>query len=69
MEIKEFLRKNKITQARFAKSIGISESMFSYVLNKKRRMSPELATVIQKITQGKVKAYELVFGSSEKKSI
>jgi transcriptional regulator with XRE-family HTH domain len=52
--LKEYLDNNNIKHREFAKLIGISESMLSYILDNKRRPSEKVAKRIEKITNKEI---------------
>jgi|GEM_PF-1877920 len=61
MDIKAYLKENNIRQKEFAKKLNITEGMMSYILNKKRKINPQLAMDIEEETHGSVEANSLIF--------
>jgi DNA-binding XRE family transcriptional regulator len=50
LRISEFIKDRGMTQAQFAKEIGISEAMLSLCLRRKRRPGLSVAIKIKKVT-------------------
>jgi len=50
LSIEKFIRERGLTQAAFAKEIGISEAMLSLCLNRKRRLGLSVAMRVKKLT-------------------
>jgi plasmid maintenance system antidote protein VapI len=64
--LKEWLEKQQISIATFARKLNISRTYMSLIVNGKRRPTPELAIKIEKETFGEVTKEYLVFGLSLK---
>jgi len=59
MELKDFLFKNKISQADFSRKIGVTQARVSQIVNKKRNPSSHLMKIIEEVTNGEVTMQEL----------
>jgi transcriptional regulator with XRE-family HTH domain len=59
MRLKDYLKKNKITQANFASLIGISQGYLSLIVRGLNNPSFKLALKIEKITLGQVTTEDL----------
>ncbi len=53
-KLKEYLRKNEISQVDFAKKLKLSKSTFHRYMTGTRKMPLEVAVKIEKLTKGKV---------------
>lgn len=60
MELREFLIKEKISQADFAKKIGVTRARVNQIANKKMNPSIVLAYRIKEETNGRVSIEELI---------
>ena len=60
VKLEEYLRKNNIEKQQFAKMIGVSQSFFSLVINRKRDPSLQVIRRIIKVTNGQVNISDLV---------
>lgn len=60
MELKKWMKDNRWTVVAMAKRLGISATMLHYILSGKRRPGVELAKGIQRVTEGEVKASDLL---------
>jgi|DEB0MinimDraft_10_1074344.scaffolds.fasta_scaffold501169_1 DNA-binding XRE family transcriptional regulator len=54
MLLDDYLKKNRITQTKFASMVGVSRVQVNRLVRKKRTPSLKLAKKIERITQGKV---------------
>ena len=61
MLLDEYLARKDITQTDFAKKLNIGRSMLNHILQKKRRMHPNTAIKINKLTKGLVSRDEALF--------
>ena len=61
MQLKEYLVRKGLTQGEFAKMICVSDTYLSQVLNKRKRMHPNRALDIERLTQGIVTRDEALF--------
>jgi len=59
MQLRTYLRRNRISATQFAKSVGKSKSLLTLVLQGKRRVSPALAKEIERVTNGDVPKHEM----------
>lgn len=61
MTIKEWIKKNRITQTRFAQEMGVTRHYFNAIACGRVIPSRHVAFLIEKLTSGKVKAHEILF--------
>lgn len=61
MIIKEYLARKGMTQKTFAEMLGVDRSFLNQVLNGKRKLSPQHALHVPKITEGLVTRDEALF--------
>lgn len=59
MELKDFLYKNKISQADFSRKIGVTQARISQIVNRKKNPSSHLMKTIEEATNGEVTMQEL----------
>lgn len=62
MWLKEWLFKNEITVTDCASKLGISREQLSGIISGRVNASPKTAMKIEKFTNGKVTAHEILFG-------
>ncbi len=60
MDLKSWLLKKKIAQVEFARQIGINSVYLNHIIVGKRYAGYDLAATIEKATNGKVKAKDLI---------
>ncbi len=60
MKLKEYLKKNKISQKKFSDLVGVGYSHIGHIINGRRSPSLLLAQHIENITKGDVTVYELI---------
>jgi transcriptional regulator with XRE-family HTH domain len=60
MELREFLIKEKISQADFARKIGVTRARVSQIVNKKANPSIVLAKHIEEVTESAVTTMDLI---------
>ncbi len=60
MKLQDWLRESKISATDFARSLGCTRANVSGYLNGKHRPSLRIACEIEKLTDGKVKASDLL---------
>lgn len=60
MKLKEYLKNNETTMAKFASAVGVTQPCISLISNGRRRPEPELARKIEKATNGAVTFRELL---------
>jgi DNA-binding transcriptional regulator YdaS (Cro superfamily) len=63
MDLKTYIKKNRVRQKKLAEETGCRQAMISQIKSGKRRPSPELALRISRATGGQVSVMELLFGS------
>ena len=59
MKLRDFLKKNEITEEEFSDSVGSSQAHINYIIRGKRNPSLDLARRIIKATDGKVNIADL----------
>ncbi len=62
--LKEYLFYNHLTVTKFAKTVGISRNYISQITLDKMKPSRLLANEIERLTEGQVKAEDLLKGKS-----
>lgn len=62
MQLKLYLVKQRISIKEFSEMIGYSRNQISGIANEKLKPSPRLAKVIERATNGEVKAEDLLKG-------
>lgn len=65
MKLKEWLKKNKIAQVTFAVQLGVTQQYLSKIIHKRYYPSRKLASNIELLTKGEIKAAEIFFDSEE----
>jgi transcriptional regulator with XRE-family HTH domain len=60
MDLREYLKLNKIKQKNFADDVGISEAYISLILSGRRMPSVPVALQIEKASKGKVRAIDIL---------
>ncbi|OPX91909.1 MAG: helix-turn-helix protein [Pelotomaculum sp. PtaB.Bin104] len=67
MNIHEWQTENNISNKDMARMLGVHVSYLTHLKNNpKRRVSPELALKVEKITKGSIKLRELLFPKDDK---
>lgn len=67
MDLREYLFKNRMTLVEFSRVVDFNRDHLSRVMHGRKRPSKKLARIIEKATNGHVKAQELLnFGIDEK---
>ncbi len=61
MKLKKYLDKCSIKNSHFAKRVGVSPAFITYILQGKKRPSPEVAKKIEEATHGMVTRMELLY--------
>jgi len=61
MKLKQYLKKYPVKQCELAKKAGVSAPFITYILQGKKRPSPEVAENIEKATSGMVTRMELLY--------
>jgi len=61
MELKSWLKKNRVTQVAFASHLGVTQFYLSKILNGKYYPSRSLAINIETLTNGEVLAQDIMF--------
>ena len=51
----------EVIQKEFASRIGVTREYLNYLINKRRRSSPRVASLIERETGGEVKAMEILY--------
>lgn len=59
MDLKTYLKSNRITQQQFADAVGCSQSSISCVIKGKSRFGPEMAVEVAAATNYEVTPHEL----------
>jgi len=67
MKLRNYLVENKVTQEEFAKELCITRSYFSQIVSGTRKPGKALAFRIEKMTDAKVTAKELLKGKAASK--
>ena len=61
MKLKKYLSQCSIKKSHFADLIGVSPAFITYILQGKKRPSPEVAKKIEEVTHGTVSRIELLY--------
>ena len=60
MKLSEYLKKNKISQEKFAELVGVTRPFITNIANGKKNPSIQLAGRIEEVTKGKVTLKDLL---------
>lgn len=61
MKLIDYLKQQNISYSDFAKQINVTASYITYILQNKRRPSPEIALKIEQVTEGRVSRIEVLY--------
>ena len=61
MKLKKYLDRCSIKKSHFANIIGVSPAFITYIIQGKKRPSPEVAKKIEEVTHGVVNRMELLY--------
>ena len=61
MKLKKYLKRYPFKQCYFAKDVGVSPAFITYIIQGKKRPSPEVAKKIEEVTHGMVTRMELLY--------
>ena len=61
MKLGKYLKKCSILKSHFALDVGISPAFVTYIIQGKRRPSPEVAQKIENVTHGMVTRMEVLY--------
>lgn len=64
MKVKEWIAEKKMTQADLAEWLEVDRSWINQVLNGKRKPSAKIARRIESITNGRIKAVQVMSGAA-----
>ena len=59
MKLDKYLKNNEVSQADFARRVGVTRHHISQIVNNLRNPSLELATIIEQATKGEVSMKDL----------
>ena len=68
MELKNYLKANKIQLKTFCEANGLKYGYLRHISNKRKRPGPDMALKIENATKGKVNRLDLLYPKEEVKS-
>ena len=67
MRLEEYLKENNLSQVKFAKMIGVTPPVISYMVKRKKNVSNQVIRRVEKATKGKVLFADLYVDTESRK--